>query len=99
MESWQLHPSRLNRQWVTLIARLSATGRTLESEPKAPQLRHDVPVTDFSGTMLVNEGEQRDGIARTAADLPVILGKARANGASERSPEIVDRPPRLSQID
>jgi len=43
----------------------------LEAESKATELGHDVPVPYFSGPMLVNDGEQIDRIARTAADLPV----------------------------
>ena len=36
---------------------------------------HDVPIKDFSGPMLVNEGEQIDRIARTAADIPVTFDR------------------------
>jgi len=51
----------------------------LEAEPQPPELGHVVPVTDFSGPMLVNDGEQIDRIARTAADLPVTFdGGARS---------------------
>jgi hypothetical protein len=39
-----------------------------------------VPVTDFSGPMLVNDAKQIDRIARTAADLRVSFDSGPRSG-------------------
>lgn len=49
-------------------------------EPQPPELGHDVPVTDLSSPMLVNDGEQINWIARTAADLPVAFDSSAWSG-------------------
>ena len=46
-----------------------------KTDPRPAKFGHDVPITDFSGPMLVNEGEQIDRIARTAANLPVTFDR------------------------
>ena len=52
----------------------------MEAESKATELGHDVPVTDFSVPMLVNDGKQINRIARTAADLPVTFDSGSRSG-------------------
>ena len=39
-----------------------------------------MPITDFSVSMLVNDGEQIDRIGRTAADLPVTFDRGPRSG-------------------
>jgi hypothetical protein len=58
----------------------SRCGLFTEPEPQPAELGHDVPVTDFSGPMLANYGEQIDLVARTAADLPVTFDSAPRSG-------------------
>ena len=58
----------------------SRSGLSTEPESQPAELGHDVPVIDFSGPMLANDGEQIDRVARTAADLPVTSDSGPRSG-------------------
>lgn len=65
-----------------------------KAQPEPPELGHDMPVTNLSRPMLVNDSEQIDRIARTAADLPVTFdggarsGRQLAQSLARFSPEL-----------
>ena len=60
-----------------LAPSVPATGSSAELQP--PELGHDVPITNLSDFVFVNQAKEIGRIAGTAADLPVTFdGGARS---------------------